>query len=270
MKNLNETPDWPYILAARKIQRICGVISGIMLTLALLALFDGLLAQMRAGSNTLEILTGSSMAISGPVPIKNPVKSDLIVKFTPNAPAPDFNFEGFFTGYWFGSGMWRAEVHAPEDLPTSEYELRVAFKGASAQSAQVYKIDIFRTTTDLREASHSFLTRIFDLNPFIFASICGIIGLLSGIITYIAGQKYLFALLGLEIVQVYPDSDDSLWCFCPERLAPVPATSLALFDEDGCFLGLGKSVELKKGKLKIRSNCVKAGLVCLKPVRREE
>lgn len=132
------TELWQSLRRYRRIQRFWGGCAALLLAVALLGLLDGVQALMRLGADHLEILPGGSETLSGPCPFKNPLNSDIQARFTPENAPLHFSLEGFFAGYWFGNGMWRGEVRAEPEAGPGRYELRIAFKGAAAQSAQKY------------------------------------------------------------------------------------------------------------------------------------
>ncbi|MDE5832213.1 MAG: hypothetical protein K2H64_04385, partial [Desulfovibrio sp.] len=148
MRDLTSNPLWPYLKRARNYQKNLGYISAFLLTVALLALLDGLQAQMRGGSREFSLLPGSTMGLAGPSALKNPVDSDLLARFSPPDSPLSFAMEGFFSGYWFGNGMWRGKIIVPDNTPPGGYELIISFKGASAQSAQRYGLSIYANARD--------------------------------------------------------------------------------------------------------------------------
>lgn len=262
---------WRDASAARKWQRLAGRASCVFLAIALVALFDGLVAEMRGGSNELELLPGQSISLSGPAALKNPLNSDLKATFSPERSFLHFNLEGFFTGYWFGSGMWRGSVGAGMDAEPGHYGLRIAFRGASAQSAQKYAINIYADAKAMREASRSFFRRLLDVNPFICAALAGLSGLLLGIATYFFGRRYakFLALLGLSEIYRANAADGRLWCLAPRDLAPREGNARMVLDSSGKLRGEARVESWRKGKLELvlldGLAAPEGALVCLKP-----
>ena len=103
---------WQNCLQTRAKQRYWGALCALLLGFVMLGMLDGLQGLARSGADVIEVLPGGSVPISGPLTIKNPVNSDLKAQFTPETPALVYELEGFFSGYWFGNGMWRAAVRA--------------------------------------------------------------------------------------------------------------------------------------------------------------
>ena len=65
---LAESPEWLLYSGARNRQRLAGVFAAVLLILAFVVLADGLLSRMRGGgSYRLEMLPGTSEAVSGPM-----------------------------------------------------------------------------------------------------------------------------------------------------------------------------------------------------------
>lgn len=263
---------WQAASLARQRQHRLGLISGILLAVALAALFDGLLAEMRQGVNQLELLPGESITLSGPAALKNPIASDLLARFTPPEAPLRFNLEGFFTGYWFGNGMWRGEVRAePEALPGS-YGLRVSFRGATGQAPQNYTLIVHEDTQAKRTASLSVLKRWLDVNPFVLAAVCGGLGIFLGAATYVFGRSHARRLAALGCSEIYRTAvkGDSvrIWCLAQGQ-APRPGTARMVLEASGTIIGEARVEQQRKGSLELTlldarplpDGC----LVCLRP-----
>ncbi len=256
---------------ARRWQRGCGAVGSILLAVALLGLVDGLIAQMRQGPDELALLPGQSLAISGPTALKNPLNGDVRAVFTPADPPLTFDLEGFFTGYWFGSGMWRGKIAALPDAAGGEYELRISFRGASARSAQTWKISVYENAEAMRQASKSLLMRLAGVNPFAVAVIGGGLGIFSGIVTYICGRRFARALANLGFAEIYrvDPAGGALWCLAPKGRSPAAGAMLAVFAPDGAGIGTARVVGWHKGRLRLAmaagSIPGEGALLCLVP-----
>lgn len=268
MRALLENPLWLQARFYRKYQRFFGYLSGFLLAVALISLFDGLLEQMRQGSYELDFLPGQAMTISGPVALKNPVNSDVIARFSPQDSPLRFDLEGFFTGYWFGNGMWRGQIIADKEAGPGAYDLSISFKGASAQRAQKYKLRVFADAAQMQAGSFSFIRRFTGVNPFILGAWAGGSGFFCGLVTYWFGRRYGASLtsLGLsEILSSEPDTN-SIWCLSPKNLAPGLARMV--LDRDGHVFGEARSVSWAKGRLRMtvmdERKIPPGSLVCLR------
>lgn len=271
MDQIRDKPAWEKASLLRKRQRLLGRLSAIFLAVALLALVDGLVAQMRSGSNELELLPGQAESISGPSPLKHPLDSDLGATFTPQGAPLRFEAEGFFSGYWFGSGMWRGKVIADNDLKPGTWTLRIAFKGASAQTVQTYSIRVFANRKAWRQANLSLLQRWLDLPPFLLAAAsCGL-GVILGFATYFFGRNYGSALSKLGLAQTYAVQGNTLWCLVPATLAPRHGNVRMVLDQHGNLLGEARVEEWQKGKLRLTLMdgplAIEEALVCISPPR---
>lgn len=237
----------------RKCQRLFGIASGILLAIALAALFDGLIAQMRAGSNALDFLPGQAMTISGPAVLKNPIASDLLPRFSPADAPLAFHLDGFFTGYWFGNGMWRGKITANDNAAPGRYDLRIAFRGASAQTTQSYALRVFANAAAQRAASLSLARRWLDLNSFMIAVGAGFLGIVLGLATYWFGRGFGKSLLGLGLAEVYASDPKtaSIWCLAPKTLAAGAGNARMVLDPEGRIFGEARAVGWKKGKLQL-------------------
>lgn len=251
MQAFRHTPLWRQAQGAREYQHSFGCLSGILLAAALIGLFDGLIAQMRQGANELEFLAGQTLTVSGPAVLKNPVISDLVVRFAPECAPFAFKLEGFYTGYWFGNGMWRGQIHALPESEPGTYDLRIAFKGTPAGTAQNYRLKLFESVTALRAGSLSWIRRYLDVNPFILAAWSGVAGIAFGIITYLFGSRYsrFLGRLGLAEIYAIDARTGVICCLAQKALAPNPGNECAVLDRRGNRLGEARVLNWKKGKI---------------------
>lgn len=246
---------WQVAGLERKRQHRLGLLSGLLLAVALAGLFDGLLAEMRQGVNVLDLLPGESATISGPAALKNPIASDLVTRFTPPDAPLRFTLEGFFTGYWFGNGMWRGEVRAEPEARPGSYGLRVAFRGASGQAPQNYTLVIHEDAQAKRTASLALFRRWLDVNPFVLAAICGGLGVVLGAATYAFGRSHARRLAALGCSEVYRSEAQGgnlrLWCLAPARPVLLPGVMFKVLDASGASIGEARLEQQRKGSLEL-------------------
>ena len=268
MRELLHSSIWLSAKRCRKWQRLSGCVAAFCLGVALLALFDGLIAQMRGGTNELEFLQGQEMLLSGPAALKNPLASDVIIRFEPPDAPFIFELEGFYTGYWFGNGMWRGKISAGQNAEPGHYSLRIAFRGAPAQSAQNFILLVFGSESAMQAASRTLIRRITGINPFILAAFCGACGIAFGVITYWFGRRFDLGLKALGLSQIYASQGADIWCLAPPDLAPIRGNARMVLDGEGRICGEARAGQWQKGKLKLTlmDGCAppQAALVCLR------
>ena len=261
MGDLTGSGGWRQCLQIRARQRCWGLLCALLLGIALLGVVDGLQGLVRSGANSIDMLPGGSVSISGPLAIKNPVSSDLQARFTPETPSLAYDLEGFFAGYWFGNGMWRAAVRADASVEPGSYGLMVVFRGAPASTTQNYKITVYADDAAMRAASSSYVRRISGCNPFVLAaSGCGL-ALLAGVVVYSLGWRYIRLLTTMgcgEIVRVQHEAADArqaqsgrIWCLLYGLRAPAAGTQCAVYNAQGEHLGHARAAEARKGSLEL-------------------
>lgn len=263
---------WRAAGAARAWQHRLGWLSGILLAVALAGLFDGLLAEMRAGPNQLEFLPGATATVSGPAAFKNPVSSDLVARFSPQDAPFAFEPEGYFTGYWFGNGMWRGVIRAHDGAAPGRYGLRVSFRGAS-QAAQEYTLLVRADEAAMRAGSLSLLRRILGLNPFLLAAWSGCAGVLLGVATYALGRRHARLLARLGCGEIYRSGPAAggfrVWCLAAGNLVPRAGAVRMLLDSEGHICGEARVERLHRGSLELTvldgTLPGPGSLVCLRP-----
>lgn len=267
------TELWQALRRHRRLQRFWGGCSALLLAAALLGLLDGVQALMRLGADHLEMLPGGSETLSGPCPFKNPLSSDMEVRFTPENAPLSFSLEGFFAGYWFGNGMWRGEVRAEPGAGPGRYALRVIFKGAAAQSAQKYVVVLRADEASQRAASPSWIYRITGWNAFITAASLGCLGFFCGLGTYWLGRRcfHLLAKLGCaEVFRVSAGGEPCrIWCLAAAPGGPRPGDVRRVLNDAGQTLGEARAVKVHKSVLELvmldGASALPGCLVCLRP-----
>lgn len=248
-----EGDGWALLRKLRMGQKWLGNIAAIFFAIALAAMADGLIAGMRAGSTRLEMLPGEQLAISGPAAVKNPLPSDVVARFNPPDCPLEFQLEGFFTGYWFGSGMWRGIISASAEPSHIACQLAVSFRGMPSKSAQNYEINIFENARDMQNASLSLMRRFMGIQPFQLAAACAFAGLLLGILTYGFGRVYVKKLLLNGLIPVYSPAPDGVSFLCVAARSAFVAgqKSYPVFDEVGWKIGEASALDWSKGKWRL-------------------
>lgn len=262
--------------ASRKIrsrQRGLGRLSAFLLAVALVGLIDGLLAQMRTGSDFLELLPGDAMVLSGPLPLKNPVTSDVQAQFLPGNAPLHFRLDEFFAGYWLGNGMWRGTLTAEPLAEQGSHALRVWFRGTAPSTAQTFNVRVWEDETARRAGSASFIRRFTGWNPFVPAAACGIIAVLCGCRVYVLGRRYAHLAAALGCGEVFrlrmEEGGCRLWCLLYGLKAPPAGQACTVLDAQGNALGEAEVDAQRKGVLELLMRApegvLPGSLVCLRP-----
>ncbi len=237
---LAQSPEWLLYSSARNRQRLTGILAAVLLILAFAVLADGLLSRMRGGgSYRLEMLPGSSAPISGPMGSAPALESEMRAFPIPVDAPLSFEFQGFFTSYWFGTGMWRGLVHVSETAATGTYALAVGVEGQPSSTFQTYTISVAASSREQDRASLSLVRRYTGFNPFYLAAIFGALGLGTGISGFFLGrrQNRLLQDLGLaEIVRAMPEGK-FVRVYAVQGKREVTGTSFVAYDREMNRLG---------------------------------
>lgn len=183
--------------------RISGWVAMLVFIGAFAALVDGLVAEMRMGVNRLDMLPGTEIAVSGPMPVKTAEPEDFYVQG--NAPDGQVKLvlDGFFSSYWFGSGMWRGRLVVGDTPGIGDYPFVVEFKNAPPRSGQTYTVVVWPDAESLRQGSFSLLFRELGYKPFPTAAVLGITGLLLGVANFLSGRYWAQRLRAAGCGEVY-------------------------------------------------------------------
>lgn len=274
MEGVTDCVQWEQCQLTTKRQHWWGTLCALLLALALGCVLDGLQALRRNEANLLELLPGESVAVSGPIAIRNPTSGDILTRFSPEEASLSFSFDGFFTGYIFGSGMWRGKVLADAGARPGRYILHVRFRGTPGSAVQRYPVRIYADADDMRAASFSCIRRFVGQNPFMLAAGFCVVGLSTGLVVFLLGQRHIRQLRALgcgEVVMVRREGRNvCLWCLLYGQRAPAPGAQCAVLNSRGEITGRAHITAVRKGTLEMRMadtayNVAKGCLVLLHP-----
>lgn len=174
-----------------RLQRGSGLVAMVLLSLALLALFDGLRGGILGYSGQIRLIPGERFAISGPLPPKTERIEDFVIEG--NAPDGSVRLvpEGIFTGYMFGGGMWRGHVTVDRFARPGMREIRVRDRfGEKQNPALVFSVRVFAGAPDRRAQSPSMIVRHVGVPPKMLAAGLGLLGILVACLNYLLGRKW--------------------------------------------------------------------------------
>lgn len=168
--------------------KIC-LVAGI---LAFSGIFDVLVSSYRRPANNLDVITGSSVDINGRLYGSAKGSSDLMYQSS----NPDLKLEfdqKLYSGFWFGEGMWRANVIAPQNLPSGNYKISIKYPDLKKlkpkdlkkfEKLSSYTINVYEDAKALQAGSFSLITRTTGISPWIVFGVFFPIILIGGAANY--------------------------------------------------------------------------------------
>ncbi len=189
----NETAPLPLSQAKTLLSRsrILGRVSACIFILAVLAVLDGLQTLMRHEFNSIAIIPGEQIFISGMLPGKASSHKDLVVFIEGDA---DISFTPVETykGFWMGGQMWRAELKVPPDalpgaativiediLPPDKKAVNIY--AGQQNPALVFSVTLYPSFKELRAADNSLFRRYTGFPAFGVAAGMVLCAILAGI-----------------------------------------------------------------------------------------
>jgi hypothetical protein len=168
-----------------------GRVSAFIFFIAVIAVFDGLQTLMRHEFNSIDIVPGEELLISGMLPGGATSHEDLVVemqgddclRFTPLET---------YKGFWMGGQMWRASLTAAmdckpgksvitvKDILPAEDKDKTVYAGKQ-NPALVFGITVFADEDTRREADNSLIRRYTGLPAFGIAAVAILAAILAGI-----------------------------------------------------------------------------------------
>lgn len=182
--------------------RLLGRISACIFLLAALAVIDALQTLVRHEFNSLNLVPGETVLLSGMLPAGKTSHTQLIFTIE-GEPGISFTPVETYKGFWFGGHMWRAKLAAAADMrqgravltvediiqPPAEAGKPVSFDdrdrailfGGQQNPALVFAITVWPSESERRAADTSFFRRYTGFPAFGVATACFALALLAGL-----------------------------------------------------------------------------------------
>ncbi|MCU0587291.1 MAG: hypothetical protein MUF52_03960 [Syntrophobacteraceae bacterium] len=168
----------------------------------LLSGLDGLVAQLRTPPYEYRALPGEALYVNGPCSPDIQSVSQLAYESTTDGIR--LQLEGLHSGFWLGGAMWRGQLLVDRGLPAGAYGLVVRSGISPAEKPfSVFVIEVYSDAAALRQASRSFLVRIFGVTPWIVFFAGLLLAALTFFLVYRVSQERDALLAGLGRAEIY-------------------------------------------------------------------
>lgn len=254
-------------------QKRTGTLAAIFFFAALFSLADSLIGGISGNRGIIELLPGSSYAISGPMPPKTETLEEMLIEGAPADGSVRVVPRAIFTGFWLGGAMWRGSIEVADTAQEDKYVVKVRdHYGEKQNPALVYTIRIWPDQPTLNAHSSSFLTRQTGQSPFLFVILCTIGGIATGFATFLLGRRWNRLLAEHGCSEIYKltrsESGTELTCDLPAAAQAVVGMECPVFRSTGEALAGATVVGIRKRDVILlieKDNEVRIGdVVCLK------
>lgn len=240
--------------------RLFGRVSALFFLLAALAVVDGLQTLMRHEFNTLDLVPGESVLLSGMLPADAKSHDDLVFTLE-GASEPVFEPLETYKGFWMGGHMWRARLEIPasavpgnivltvrdiikEDVDGGAFDDerdRSILYGGQQNPALIFGIAVWESAAARQAADISLIRRWTGFPAFGLAAGALFFALACGIANWAVFRRAEAALAGHGVFFIHGIKE-----LTPESGAPATALSgyKAFFAHAGSTLEPGTSITL--------------------------
>lgn len=255
-------------------QKISGTCAMVLFLCALAAFVDAMIGGLAGNSGTIELIPGERFQISGPMPQKTEALADFVIEGQPEDGAVQLRPEAIFSGYWFGGSMWRGVIVATASPQVDTVIIRVRDRfGEKQNPALVFTIRVYPDAASKQANSPSFLMRRSGINPFYFAVVFALAGILSGAATYYFGRlwaNYLGEHLCGEIYMLKKGENGAeATCDLTSSRQMASGTFCTLYRRSGEMVGTAQILEQLPRSIRLsidNDTSVKIGdIACLQP-----
>jgi hypothetical protein len=238
-------------------QKFSGLFAMVMFLCALAALVDAMVGGLAGNSGTIELIPGERFQISGPMPQKTEVLADFVIEGEPEDGAVQLLPEAIFSGYWFGGAMWRGVIVATASPQANTVVIRIRDRfGEKQNPALVFTVKVYPDVASKQRNSPSFLMRQSGINPFSYALVFLLGGILSGATTYYFGKlwaKYLGERLCGEIYILKKEGNGAeATCELSSSRQIDAGTPCALYRRSGEMIGTAHILEQQPKSIRLR------------------
>lgn len=255
--------------------RLLGRIGSILFLLALFCIIDAVQSSVRAPFNTVEIVAGKSVSITGVLPFEVETAESMTFFFEgTGAENLSFSPTASYRGFWLGGDMWRGTLTASPDAHTGDAVLtivdlvpanKVKKKGEASEPSTedailvqnpglVYSVKVWSSKKEADQASLSFFTRATGTKAPLLAVISLVLALGASIISFFIMRK-AEAGLALESTfiihgsKIFPHGLAVFFTIPRGMVLSTEKTPMAsLCSSDGQLLAEGSFIEIAKGK----------------------
>ena len=253
-------------------QKKAGILAAIFFFAALLSLADSLIGGISGNRGIIELLPGSSYAISGPMPPKTGTLEEILIEGAPADGSVRIVPRAIFSGFWLGGAMWRGSIEVAGTAQEGKYVVKVRdHYGEKQNPALVYTIRIWPDQNTLNAHSSSFLTRETGQSPFLFVLLFTISGIITGAATFFLGRQWNRLLAAHGCSEIYKlirsENGTELTCDLPAAAQAVIGMQCPVYRTTGEALASAAVVGLRKRDVVLlieKDNEVRLGdVVCL-------
>lgn len=174
--------------------RVLGVISALVFVVAVFAVFDGLQTLMRHEFNSIDVVPGEQLLVSGMLPGGTSSHEELVVHID-GEPGVIFTPLETYKGFWMGGHMWRARLEAPANYPPGRVVITVVdilpaedkdktvFAGQQ-NPALVFAVNVFASEAERLAQDNSLLRRLTGYPAFALAAGAVFLAIVIGFVSW--------------------------------------------------------------------------------------
>lgn len=156
-----------HLTCARK---TAGFIGAVFCFLIAVVLIDSLISRFAYEYNVIYTYPNDPYELTGVMPEKSETIKDLFVET--ESPDVSLNFTEVFSGFWFGTTMWRGTIMVSESAEPGNYGIKVRnIHETKVNPALVFRVKVYADEVTLRKSHGTFLSRHFNITAGWAASI---------------------------------------------------------------------------------------------------
>ena len=148
-----------HLMRARK---TAGIIGAVFCFLIAIVLVDSLISRFVYEFNVIYTYPNDPYELTGVMPEKSETIKDIYVES--ESPEITLNFTEVFSGFWFGTTMWRGTVRVSDKADPGQYGIKVRdARDSKVNPALIFRVKVYADALSLRKNHGPFLSRYFGI-----------------------------------------------------------------------------------------------------------
>lgn len=161
--------------------------SAVVCVFVLLCILDGSAAYLREPFNSMQVVPGATVKLTGPLPPNVGIEG---MAFESSSDGISMSLQEVISGFWMGGRMWRGTITIGPDVSPGEYVVSVfGTDDRKKVGANTFLVLVYKDEASIAAHSKSFVRKNTGVSPWTAAGMFFSIVLLGCAALYVVGSR---------------------------------------------------------------------------------